>query len=198
VNINSSYNFKMEKFSKEFLLENYNVRKLQLGETVGSFDCGDTDLNDFIINEAHHYRRALLAVTYVMEHRETGGVVGYFSLANDRVSITDFKDKTEFNRFRRHRFVNEKRLRSYPAVKLCRLGVTQDMRGKNVGSTLLDFVKLYFIGENKTGCRFLTVDAYPDAVPFYEHNDFHPLRNDDEPLDMPTQLLFFDLSDIDE
>ena len=34
MNINLSYNFKMEKFSKEFLLENDNVRKLQLGEMV--------------------------------------------------------------------------------------------------------------------------------------------------------------------
>ena len=26
--------------------------------------------------------------------------------------------------------------------------------------------------ENKTGCRFLTVDAYAAAVPFYEKNGF--------------------------
>ena len=82
----------MEKFSRNYLLENYDVRKLKLGETIESFDCGDTDLNDFIINEAHHYRKALLAVTYVMEHRKTGEIVGYFSLANDRVSITDFEN----------------------------------------------------------------------------------------------------------
>lgn len=187
----------MEKFSREYLYANYNIHKLQLGEKVKSFDCGDADLNDFIINESHYYRKALIAVTYVMRHNETDEVVGYFSLANDRVSITDFKDKTDFNRFRRHRFVNEKRLKSYPAVKLCRLGVAKDMRGKNVGSFLLNFIKSYFLDENKTGCRFVTVDAYPNAVPFYEYNEFHPLRNDDEPLDMPTQLLFFDLSDID-
>ena len=72
------------------------------------------------------------------------------------------------------------------------------MRGQAIGTFLLDFIKSYFLDENKTGCRFVTVDAYPDAVPFYERNDFLPLRNDDEPKDMPTQLLFFDLSDIDE
>ena len=186
----------MEKFSKEYFYENYNVRKLQLGETVESFDCGDTDLNDFIINEAHHYRKALIAVTYVLEHRGTNEVVGYFSLANDRVSVTDFENKTDFNRFRKRRFVNEKRLQSYPAVKLCRLGVAQSIRGKNVGSMLLDFIKLYFIGENKIGCRFITVDAYINAVPFYEHNDFQHLKIHDE--DRITRLLFFDLSDIDE
>ena len=97
----------MEKFSNEYLRKTYSIRKLQLGETIKSFDCGDADLNDFIITEAPFYRKALLAVTYVMEHKETKQVVGYFSLANDRVSVTDFKDKTEFNRFRRHRFVNE-------------------------------------------------------------------------------------------
>jgi len=186
----------MGKFSKEYLFENYNVRKLQLGETIETFDCGDTDLNDFIINEAHHYRKALLAVTYVMEHRKTGEIVGYFSLANDRVSITDFKNKTEFNRFRRHRFVNEKRLRSYPAVKLCRLGVALGMRGQNIGSSLLDSIKSFFLTDNKTGCRFLTVDAYLNAIPFYERNDFQHLKAHDE--DLATRLLFFDLSDIDE
>ena len=29
---------------------NYEVRRLQEGEIVESFDCGDADLNDFILN----------------------------------------------------------------------------------------------------------------------------------------------------
>lgn len=165
----------MEKIFECF--DDYQIRRLQQEEKIKSFDCGDADLNDFIINEAHHYRNALIAVTYVYEHHKKGEIIGYFSLANDRVSITDFKDRTDFNRFRRHRFVNEKRIRSYPAVKVCRLGVSHM--------------------DNKTGCRFITVDAYPNAIPFYGHNDFHPLRNDDEPLDMPTQLLFYDLNDME-
>lgn len=185
----------MEKIFECF--DDYQIRRLQQEEKIKSFDCGDADLNDFIINEAHHYRNALIAVTYVYEHRKTGEIIGYFSLANDRVSITDFKDRTDFNRFRRHRFVNEKRIRSYPAVKVCRLGVSHSVHGLGVGSVLLDFIKSYFLVDNKTGCRFITVDAYPNAIPFYEHNDFHPLRNDDEPLDMPTQLLFYDLNDME-
>ena len=72
--------------------------------------------------------------------------------------------KTEFNRFRKHRFVNEKRLKSYPAAKICRLGVDLSVKGQSIGSFLLNFIKSYFIIENKTGCRFLTVDAYAAAV----------------------------------
>ena len=48
--------------------------------------------------------------------------------------------------------------------------------------------------ENKTGCRFLTVDAYAAAVPFYEKNWFIPLNNED--VDSATRLLYFDLNDI--
>ncbi|MFT0159527.1 hypothetical protein ACMSFP_07565 [Bacteroides thetaiotaomicron] len=47
---------------------------------------------------------------------------------------------------------------------------------------------------NKTGCRFLTVDAYAAAVPFYMKNGFVPLN--DEDVDSATRLLYFDLNDI--
>lgn len=49
----------------------------------------------------------------------------------------------------------------------------------------------YIVVENgKTGCRFVTVDAYNAAVPFYEKNGFDFLTQKDE---NPTQLMFFDL-----
>ncbi len=46
-----------------------SVRRLQIGDTISYFDCGDADLNDFLINEAALYRNALLSVTYVIEHK---------------------------------------------------------------------------------------------------------------------------------
>ena len=55
-------------------------------------------------------------------------------------------------------------------------------------SRTVDFI------ENKTGCRFLTVDAYAAAVPFYMKNGFVPLN--DEDVDSATRLLYFDLNDI--
>ena len=35
----------------------YKIRKLSLDETVKSFNCGDNDLNDFIINDAKDYKK---------------------------------------------------------------------------------------------------------------------------------------------
>ena len=170
----------------------YEVRKLLENETIKSFDCGDEDLNDFIMNRADDYHKAMLSVTYVFEHKASGKIIGYFSLANDKISIDDFGNNTEFNRFRRKRFTNEKRIRSYPSVKICRLGIDNDFRGFGVGTKLINFIKLFYSKDNKAGCRFLTVDAYHNAVTFYERNMFQTLRDDDR----KTHLLYYDLNEM--
>lgn len=167
------------------------ISRLEKGEIIESFDCGEADLNDFILREAPLYQDALLAMTYVA--RIGDNVLAYFSLANDRVSLSDFESSTEFNRFRRHRFVNEKRLKSYPAVKVCRFAVNHCYAGSGIGTVLMDFIKGYFLQNNKTGCRFVTVDAYLAAIAFYEKNYFYPLQPNDD--DVHTRLLYFDLKD---
>lgn len=176
----------------------YQIRRLGKGENISSFNCGDEDLNDFILNESVLYRQSHLAVTYVIETKNTKKAIGFFSLANDRVSLSDFENKTEFNRFRRKRFVNEKRIKSYPAVKICRLGIDESVKGQSLGTFILDFIKSYFIDDNKTGCRFITVDAYTDAIPFYLKKSFLPLSEDSDADNDHTKLLFFDLAEIEE
>ena len=166
------------------------VRRLFEGETINSFYCGDGDLDDFILNEAPLYRNSLLSVNYVME--EDDGPVAFFSLSNDKISVHDFVDKTNFNRFRSRKFVNKKRIRSYPAVKIGRLAIDSKFQGKGVGSVLLDFIKGYFLVDNKTGCRFVTVDAYKSAISFYEKNGFVALQDHNDAF---TQLMYFDLMD---
>ncbi len=41
-----------------------------------------------------------------------------------------------------------------------------------IGSWIIEFLKAYFLLNNKTGCRYLTVDAYPHRTKFYESNGF--------------------------
>ena len=168
-----------------------NILRLEEDEKIEIFNCGDEDLNDFILNEAQPYRKALIATSYIAQDKE-GNLLGFFSLANDKISLSNFASKTEYNRFRKTKFVNEKRLKGYPAVKLCRLGINNIAHGQHIGSYLLDFIKSYFVNDNKTGCRFLTVDAYTNAVPFYLKNGFAPLNDDDK--DDSTRLLYFDLA----
>ena len=176
-------------------LSSFKFIRLNSTDSVKSFNCGDADLNDFILNRASAFQKYLLSVSYAYANPHTGQILAYCSLANDKVSITDFKDKAEFNRFRKKRgFPNAKRLKSYPAVKLCRLGVDVSAKGNQIGSGMLDYIKWMFVAENKTGCRFLTVDAYLDAVPFYEKNGFRFMNAEDN--DPHTRLMYYDLMDI--
>ncbi len=48
--------------------------------------------------------------------------------------------------------------------------------------------------DSKAGCRFITVDAYADALPFYYKQGFIPLSKTDEGAD--TRLLYFDLQSV--
>ena len=181
---------------KEEIGNPYLVRRLEVGESVAAFNCGDEDLNDFILSEAPLYNDAYLAVTYIIEKKQTKEVIAFFSLANDRVSLSDFESATEFNRFRRRRFVNEKRLKSYPAVKVCRLGVSDSAKGLSLGSRILDLIKSMYLSNNRAGCRFVTVDAYKNAVPFYEKNRFSLLLSEMPEADT-TVPMYFDLKDLD-
>ncbi len=74
--------------------QSYAVHKMGEQETVNAFDCGDEDLNGFILTDAPLYRKEKLAVTYtVLEKESMGKVVAFFSLSNDRISISDFDSK---------------------------------------------------------------------------------------------------------
>ena len=37
---------------RQLIETTYEMRKLDTSEKIESFDCGDTDLNDFILNES--------------------------------------------------------------------------------------------------------------------------------------------------
>ena len=186
----------MEQNLYEAFENRYNVRKLTENIKIDSFDCGDEDLNEFLIDESLLYLNEKLAISYVVENKANPkDIFAFFSLSNDKISISDFETKTTYNRFSR-RFNNRKRLKSYPAVKIARLAVSQTMKNQHIGSLIIKYVKSYFSIENKSGCRFLTVDAYSDAIPFYQKNGFIPLNEED--ANDKTRLLYFDLNDVSD
>ena len=176
--------------------EDIVLRRLGENEVVSRFDCGDEDLNDFIFGDALLYFRARLATTYVLEDKNTQDTIGYFSLAYDRISLTDFPSNSAYNRFRKQFFAQGKMFKSYPAIKICRLATDKKYRGEGIGTMLVNMIVTSYQSDNKAGCRFVTVDAYADALPFYYKQGFLPLSKEDE--DAPTRLLYFDLESMKE
>jgi GNAT superfamily N-acetyltransferase len=84
-----------------------------------------------------------------------------------------------------------KRFKSYPAMKIGRLGVSEKYKGAGIGTMIIDYLKELFISNNRTGCKYITVDAYNLSLSFYEKNGFNYLTQSDE--GKATRLMYFDL-----
>lgn len=171
------------------------------------FCCQDKDLDEFFAKDAFLYDSELLGKTYAwVDSNNTRQILGLITLAYDSVK-SEHIAKSAKNRLQRG-VPNAKRGINFPAVLIGRLGVSTEFRGKglNIGSQILDFVKDWFRSEdNKTGCRFIVVDAYNNdkTLHFYEKNGFKPLYKTEqeerdflqltpgEPLE--TRFMFFDL-----
>ena len=162
--------------------------------SIKPFDCGDTDLNAFLCDDASYYQRQLLANTFVLEdERQT---IAYFCLLNDKISQTTIA-KNLWRKIRRA-LPHEKHLGSYPAVKIGRLAVSIHYKGNGLGTDLISAIKQMLINNTSiSACRFLTVDAYKDALPFYLKNGFRLLVNDIEE-EQYTVPMYFDLKELCE
>lgn len=167
------------------------LRQFQLSSDTGikPFKCADNDLNDFLFDDAKHFQKELMAVTYLLEYMEQNKTVAYFSLLADKITFNP-DEKGMWNKLNRN-IPNSKRRRSYPAVKIGRLAVSEEFVGNRLGTFILDNIKYAFANVKRLGCRFITVDALSTAVAFYEKNGFQFFTEQDK--DDYTRLMFFDL-----
>ena len=170
----------------------WQPRRLELDTKIKPFESEDDDLNNFLKNDAKNYLKQRLAVTYLIENdKET---IGYFCLSNDIV-LRLFADKDGWKRIKK--VIPNAKLRSiYPAIKIGRLAIAKDYAGNGFGKLILQIVReMYSSQTQQSGCRFLTVDAYQNAVHFYQKHKFEFLTNDDE--NEKTRLMYYDLKAIE-
>lgn len=169
-----------------------NLIRLTPDYEFKSFDCGDEDLNEFLFEDAKNFLEKRIANTFILE--DGGDIVAYFCLLNDKISrleITNSKWRSI-----KDSFPEGKRFRSYPAIKIGRFAVSAAYRGQHIGTELIAMIKVMLnSNQNYSAYRFITVDAYLSAVPFYIKNGFNQLTQKEE--DDHTRLMFFDMMEID-
>ena len=192
-----------------FLEENcvLNILTDDILEECHPFVCGDDDMDEFFRKDALDYTRYRMGKSYCFRMKDdTQTIVACFTVSNDSIRIYNLpRSRRDYMKSLTH---HEKPLRRYPGVLIGRLGVSSEFAGKGVGSEALDFVKGWFYSSsNKTGCRFVIVDAVNDlqVLSFYEKNGFRPLfpteeqefaytmGKKDAPVKLDTRLMYFDL-----
>lgn len=174
------------------------------------FVCKDEDITDFFTSEYANYAYQLLGKSYCFIDKTNSNIVCAFTVANSSIKV-DLLPTNLRNRLNR-KIPNIKRKPQYPAVLVGQLAVNAFYAGNHVGDELLDFIKSWFVDPlNKTGCRYIIVDAinHPKVFEFYQRNGFKFLFSSDEEewmflhhngqnlvkeiSSMKTRLMYFDL-----
>lgn len=171
------------------------------------FECGNSDLDEFFNEDAIHYDTELLGKTYCWIIRNQPDIIlATFTLANDSIKTHGMPNNIK-NRIQRS-VLNPKRGRTYPAVLIGRLGVNKHYQGTthHIGTQVMDFIKKWFRSDdNKTGCRFIVVDAVNDSATlgYYAHNGFKFIYTDEDVEKeffsiskndfLRTRMMYFDL-----
>lgn len=159
---------------------------------LAGFDCGDEDLNNFLVEDAKNFLDKRIATSFILE--DEGNVVAYFCLLNDKVS----RQEVTNNQWRKIRdsYPVGKKFGSYPAIKIGRFAVSSAYRGRNIGTDLMNLLKgMLADNPSYSAFRYLTVDAYLSAIGFYTKNDFKPLS--EKLVNDHTRLMFFDMMELE-
>ncbi|KAA6342920.1 hypothetical protein EZS27_009380 [termite gut metagenome] len=155
-----------------------------LNETVINeckpFTCGNNDLDDFFKNDAENYAKQLIGKSYCFRlETDLSTIICAFTLSNSKIKVKGLDKKRKIVKNIPHR----KSLEGYPAVLIGRLGINIEHQRQGVGDELLDFIKSWFANStNKTGCRFIIVDALNEdgVLRFYIKNGFDFIFRDDD------------------
>lgn len=165
-----------------------NLIRLTDDYPVTTFDCGDDDLNEFLLKDAIDFQKKHIAYIYILE--DDGKILAYFCLLNDKISRQD-SSNTMWKRIKKE-FPLEKQFSSYPAVKIGRFAVDKSVHGTGLGTELMTSLKFLLKERNVISAfRFITVDAYIKAISFYEKNDFKLIMPKDP--NEHTKTMFFDM-----
>jgi hypothetical protein len=143
-------------------------------EDKDSFSCKSEEITDFFNNKAINYNEELLGRSYCFILEKD--ILCAFTVSNTSLLVGNIpkKIRNKINRSIPH----EKQRNQYPAVLIGEFAINKKFCGSKNGSFLSDdlmcFIKGWFTVENKTGCRFVLVDALNNekVLDFYKRNQF--------------------------
>ena len=147
----------------------------------GGFLCKDRDITEFFTREYADYAYQLLGKSYCFVEQDKHRIVGAFTVANSSIRADLLP-----NSRRNSSTVTSPTRNAVPNILRCwwgQLAVSDGYMGQHIGDEILDAIKSWFIEPlNKTGCRYIVVDALnnPKIFDFYQRNGFKFLFSTEE------------------
>ena len=144
--------------SPEFDLTDWSIRKLD-GDPPPGFDCGRDAQTHFLYDHALHDRSQRVSVTYL--YRSGESLAAYTTVCMDAIPLGRRERPTTI------------RYRDVGALKLAQLGVDRFFQRRGYGAmAVADVIGLAIELSRYVGCRYVTLDAKPDLVGWYQSLGF--------------------------
>lgn len=129
------------------------------------FDCGADEQNRFLHERAWRDQRNGISITHLLD--VDGAAAGYVALLNDRIRL-GIRERPQGVTYQ---FVS--------GVKIAQLAVSTRFAGRGLGKFLVRYsVESARWVRRRIGCRYVTLDAQPHLVGWYEAQGF--VRSIDE------------------
>jgi GNAT superfamily N-acetyltransferase len=137
------------------------VRRLNEDDNIAGFYCTNTDLNNFLKEDALKSQSNMTSVTYLCFLKDAP--IGFVTLAAATIEVKSISGPP----------LDGYTPKTYPCIKLARMAIDEKYAGKGYGYYLMLWTMGKFEKISKEiGCRYLTVDSKSESIGFYEKNDF--------------------------
>ena len=151
----------------------FYFQEFSSAEICSDFNCGLSEYNDYILNDALRSQNDHISFTWLLVERKTDKIAAYMSLIMDSIKLS-FTEKELHN-------LNYP-FKTIPSMKIAKLAVDSNFskRYKGIGTFMIDSAERVAWACNNQYCaaRFLTVDADIEhdagVLAFYEKNGFIP------------------------
>jgi predicted GNAT family N-acyltransferase len=172
------------------------IRLIEATDDLSSIRVSDpesVELKRFLVQDAWSFQTRGLGHTYGLFLGQSRELIGYMTLSvcsvqpgrNARIHRSKSAHaEPEFNY-------------DYPGLRIARMLIGDGYRGGKLGQLLLDRATNIALDQFRpvTGCRFLFVDAKPNARAFYERYGFEVI-NTAHNLQRGSPTMYFDLMPI--
>lgn len=132
-------------------------------DDLASFKCTDSDLNEFLWEDAINAHASRFSVTWIVRKRTN--IVGFCTLTNDSISTKTMQPSDVGTGYR---------YTHYPSLKIARLATHMDYERQDIGTAMLEYATAVALklSDEISGCRIITVDSKKESVGFYQKFGF--------------------------
>ena len=162
-----------QEFEKSGRYNEFKLKPLSTTKNYGDFDCGISEYNDYLFQDALRSMNDHIALTWLLTERTTEKVAAYMSLIMDAIKLSFTEKELHHLNYP---------FKTIPSMKIAKLAVDNSFtrKYKGIGTFMIDSAVRLAWACNVDYCaaRFITVDSDIEhdegVLAFYQKNGFIP------------------------